>query len=158
MNRPATSAIIGGMGDEVLIAWMRLARLPGVGPVLARRLLAAFGGPAAILDASPAALAAVEGIGTKTASLIRAGAAATRVEAQRELDRARHHGIGVLALEDPGYPAALRTIHDPPLVLYVRGEMQRGIRRRSAWWGRGNARCTGARWRVALVGRWRRQG
>jgi DNA processing protein len=113
------------MKDEQILAWLRLARLPGVGPVLARRLLGALGSPQAVLEAEPARLASVEGIGTKTASAIRAGAAGTLEEARRELELARGAGVTLLALDDPAYPQALASIHDPPLVLYVRGTLER---------------------------------
>ncbi len=46
------------------------------------------------------------------------------VEAARnELERARRHGASVLTLEDEGYPSLLRASSDPPLLLYVRGEL-----------------------------------
>jgi DNA processing protein len=107
------------------LPWLRLARLPGVGPVLARRLLAAVGSPQAILDASPALLASIEGIGRKTASQIRTAAPQTLAPAQRELAAAHAAGVTLLPLDHPDYPLALKTIHDPPLVLYVRGTILR---------------------------------
>lgn len=115
----------GGMDEGQVLAWLRLARLPGVGPVLARRLLGALGSPGAVLEADPSRLASVEGIGTKTASMIRAGVAGTLEEAKRELELARGAGVTLLTLEDPAYPQALASIHDPPLVLYVRGTLER---------------------------------
>lgn len=47
-------------------------------------------------------------------------------EASRELERARRSGFGILTLEDAGYPALLRVLSDPPLVLYVRGRLTPG--------------------------------
>jgi DNA processing protein len=109
--------------SDHLIAWLRLARLPGVGPVLIRRLLDALGSPEAILDAHPPILASVEGIGTHRASQIVAHAARTEKPARDELALAQEHGVTVVAQDDPRYPPALKTITDPPLVLYVRGEL-----------------------------------
>ena len=43
--------------------------------------------------------------------------------ARDELARAREHGFTLLALDDDRYPPALKTIVDPPTVLYVRGEI-----------------------------------
>ncbi len=111
------------MTAEEILPWLRLARLPGVGPILAGRLLTALGSPAAILDAHPARLAEIEGIGPRTASAIASAAKATLADAQREFDAAINAGFTLLPLHDPRYPAALRTITDPPLVLYVRGKL-----------------------------------
>lgn len=43
--------------------------------------------------------------------------------AEKELDLAKKMGVQVLTLDDPGYPTFLKRIGDPPLVLYVRGEL-----------------------------------
>ncbi|HVO29016.1 MAG TPA: DNA-processing protein DprA [Candidatus Paceibacterota bacterium] len=45
--------------------------------------------------------------------------------AWRELAEA---GIGLVFREEPGFPHALRHIHDPPFALYVRGALPRGKR------------------------------
>jgi DNA processing protein len=50
---------------------------------------------------------------------LRSGRAAERAEAERAASA--RLGIGVVALEDPLYPALLRRIYDPPPILYVRG-------------------------------------
>ena len=109
--------------SDHLISWLRLARLPGVGPVLIRRLLEALGSPEAILAAHPAGLAAVEGIGTHRANQIVTHSARTEKPAREELALAQENGVTVVAQDDPRYPPALKTITDPPLVLYVRGEL-----------------------------------
>ncbi|MGN6371170.1 MAG: DNA-processing protein DprA [Phycisphaerae bacterium] len=109
--------------SEHLIAWLRLSRLPGVGPVLIKRLLEALGSPEGILEAHPAGLASVEGIGTFRANQIMAGRGASEKWAREELQRAQEHGVTVVAGDDPRYPPALKTIPDPPVVLYVRGEL-----------------------------------
>src|SRR5712692_6479928 len=43
--------------------------------------------------------------------------------AHDELARTVTAGAGILSLEDPAYPPQLKQIYDPPLVLYVRGNM-----------------------------------
>jgi DNA processing protein len=50
---------------------------------------------------------------------LRSGRAAAR--ADLESAAARRMGIGLLAIDDPQYPALLRRICDPPPVLYFRG-------------------------------------
>ena len=54
-------------------------------------------------------------------AVLRTGQAAARAE--NEGAAAARLGITVIALGDPLYPALLRRIFDPPLVLYVRGTL-----------------------------------
>jgi len=111
------------LDQEKTLAWLKLARVYGLGPVLGARLLAAFGSAAAVLDASPGSLRRVDGIGDKTAAAIADPAAkrAAAEAARRDLDRCLETGLDVLTLDDPLYPNPLRSISDPPLVLFVRG-------------------------------------
>jgi DNA processing protein len=106
-----------------ILGYLRLTRLRGVGPILVKRLLDALGSPEAILTAHPATLAAVEGIGTVKANQIVASAPESLAFARDELARAAEQGITLLTLADPAYPPALKTIHDPPTVLYVKGRL-----------------------------------
>ena len=111
------------MSDLSVISWLRLARLPGVGPVLIKRLLDVLGSPEAILAAHPATLAGVEGIGSIRANQIVSHAAQTEKPAIEEFQKTRDRGITLLPQCDAAYPPALKTITDPPLLLYVRGKL-----------------------------------
>lgn len=57
-------------------------------------------------------------------ALLASGAAHEHAEA--ELRRASGLGVRIVGLDEPDYPALLREIHDPPLVLYVRGSLIAG--------------------------------
>ena len=103
-----------------LSACLRLHLAAGVGAVTFRRLREAFGSAEAALQAGPGAWRGVEGVGPKTAAAI---AAVTEQDVQDELARAAEKDVQVLCLDDDAYPAALKTIYDPPAVLYVRGEL-----------------------------------
>lgn len=46
--------------------------------------------------------------------------------ARSELSRARDLGVRLLTPDDSGFPLRLRSIPDPPLVLYLRGELASG--------------------------------
>ncbi len=50
--------------------------------------------------------------------------AARDFSAVRELEKCAAQNIRCLALTDPGYPAILREIADPPLILYIRGHFE----------------------------------
>jgi DNA processing protein len=103
-------------------ALLALNLLPKIGPVRVRRLLDYFGSPEDILKAPKDALLRVSGVGPETAGIIAAWE--SQVDLAREEKRILEMGLTVLLREDPCYPEALREIYDPPLLLYVRGEIR----------------------------------
>jgi DNA processing protein len=103
---------------EALIA---LNLIEHVGPVRARLLLEHFGEAPPILAASKSALLRVRNIGDETAEAI-ANWERT-IDLAGELKRISDFGCRVLIQSDEHYPAMLREIYDPPLVLYVKGEL-----------------------------------
>lgn len=102
-----------------LLAEVRLAMTPGVGPRTRANLIAAFGSAEAILNAGGQQLSSVDGVGPKLAAKL---LIANEIDAEGELIRARESGIAALAISDPSYPKPLVEIHDPPGVLFKRGE------------------------------------
>lgn len=107
--------------DEALLDVLRLALVPGVGPKLRQALLAHFGSVAAILAAPPSALRDVPGIGPKLSRAI--AAAHDDTTAIEQLTAARREQIDVVTESSGRYPRSLREIHDPPAVLFVRGQL-----------------------------------
>src|SRR5664279_4277849 len=103
---------------EALIA---LNLIEGVGPVRARSLIEHFGGAPAILSASRHELLRVRNIGDDTAEKISGWEKS--IDLAGELKRIADFGCHVLISSDENYPASLREIYDPPLVLYVKGEL-----------------------------------
>jgi len=103
---------------EALIA---LNMIEHVGPVRLRRLLEQFGEPAAILSASKRALLQVHGIGEEVAEAISNWEGG--VDLGAELKRIQEFGCHVVTQQDDEYPESLRQIYDPPIVLYVKGQM-----------------------------------
>ena len=92
-----------------------------VGPVRLRHLLDFFGAPEAILNASKSQLLAVHGIGQDTATAIANWE--TTIDLAAELKRVADFGCHILISSDEEYPASLRQIYDPPIVLYVKGKL-----------------------------------
>jgi DNA processing protein len=84
--------------------------------------LAFFGSIDAILGASAASLARVEGVGEKTAEKIFRSKSDFDVE--KELELADKFGVCVIDLTDDRYPAALKKIYDPPPVIYIKGDVR----------------------------------
>ena len=107
---------------EELRSWIRLSLEPGLGPAQARNLLAAIGLPQEIYALSAASLAKF--VPYDLARQIKQ-APTDQILASIEntlawLEQAQHH---LLTLADPSYPRALLDIHDPPLLLYVNGDL-----------------------------------
>ncbi len=118
MIEPASSQL---HADGVAFrAAMRLALISGVGPRIRRALLDRFGSAQTVLAAAPSDLREVKGVGATL--LKRILDAETDIDVDAELARCHQHGIRVLVEDDDAYPRPLRDIHDPPGVLFVRGE------------------------------------
>jgi len=104
-----------------LRAYVRLHLAEGIGAVLFRRLVDAFGGAAEALAAGRAGWLRVEGIGRKLAAAIEA-VGDEQIDA--ELAEAEARGVTILCDADEAYPAALKSIYAYPPVLYVRGRLE----------------------------------
>jgi DNA processing protein len=107
---------------DSLLDTLRLSMVPGVGPIARRALIARFGSPAAVLDASVTELRQVSGIGAKLASAI--AEARNTQDAEAELAACRQSAIEVIVESDPRYPPLLSEIPDPPGTLFVKGDLQ----------------------------------
>lgn len=110
--------------DEIA-AWLRLLETPQVGRESARRLLAAFGSPQAVLAASEARRKEVIGAAAARA-LSQAGDGhdallRLTLEWLAQTDGPQRH---LVSLGDPDYPAALLETPDPPLLLYAIGRVE----------------------------------
>ena len=102
-------------------AFIALNMIEGVGPVRARTLLEHFGEAPKILSAPKSQLLRVRNIGEETADAIVSWEKS--VDLAGELKRIADFGCHVLISSDENYPPSLREIYDPPLVLYVKGEL-----------------------------------
>ncbi|MFA5145391.1 MAG: DNA-processing protein DprA [Candidatus Omnitrophota bacterium] len=128
-----------------LEALIGLNLVSDIGSIRLNKLLEFFHKPENILKASPEELTAVSGIGEKTAHKIRS---LKKEELDKEFSLAKKHGLKILTLDDSGYPENLKNIPDPPIVLYVKGELKAedkfsiGIvgSRRASFYGLDNAR------------------
>jgi DNA processing protein len=104
--------------------WLQLSLTDGIGPVLARRIIDAAGSVDAACDASVALLRQVEGIGAAKASHIYSALRQALPAVEAELTLARRLGLSIVCPDDETFPVLLRTIHDPPLALYVKGAFE----------------------------------
>lgn len=101
--------------------WLGLIAIPSVGPARLKQLIAFFGGPRQAWDANASHLKkaglperAIDQIITQR-NKIRLTELVRRLEASQ---------ARLIALDDPEYPEALRTLNDAPPLLFMRGNLQ----------------------------------
>ena len=104
--------------------WLQLSLTDSVGPVLARRMIEAAGQVEAACDAPVALLRNIEGIGAAKASRIHQSLREAQAAADSEMTLAARMGIRIICPDDDAFPVLLRTIHDPPLALYLKGAFE----------------------------------
>lgn len=102
-------------------ATIALNMIEGLGPVKVRALIDVLGSPSALFDPDVSDLRMVKGFGSKLSKQVLARR--YEVDIEGELRRAKELGVRILTSLDDEYPESLKTIYDPPLVLYVRGEI-----------------------------------
>ncbi|HOL73244.1 MAG TPA: DNA-processing protein DprA [Bryobacteraceae bacterium] len=106
---------------EEELDWLALTLVPGLGARTAGKLLARFRTPREVLRASRTELEA-SGIAGSVAQSIASGCSYEDAAAQQE--KMLQAGAVLVTLADPRYPARLREIFDPPIVLFARGRTE----------------------------------
>lgn len=104
--------------------WIALNSLPDVGPAALRRALEQCGDAAEVAYRIPASV--FRELSRRSAPAqekIVEARRGLRRRAERELARCRRLGIRPMPWGDPAYPAALREIADPPLLIYLKGNL-----------------------------------
>ena len=97
--------------------WLRLWRVPGIGPTAFNKLLARFGSPEAALAASESAWREA-GLTDRQISPFSHRDACI----DADLEWLESSGNGVLLLDSPKYPERLRQIPTPPPLLFTHGD------------------------------------
>jgi DNA processing protein len=115
-----TPASETGSTDDEQLHWLALKLLPGLGTRRAVQLIERYRTPQAIFRASVSELEG-EGVSASVARSIASGC--TFEEAVDQRQRMLDYGAVLLPLTDSRYPARLREIFDPPLVLFARGRL-----------------------------------
>lgn len=126
-----------------LRGWLHLAFTDGIGPVCAARLLEAFHTPESILAAAGEKLARAGLRPAQVRSLLAADPAREAL-IQKTLAWAATDGHQILTRADPDYPSLLAHIHDPPVVLFLKGDRRWLARPMLAMVGSRNATLHGS--------------
>ena len=107
-----------------LADWIALNMIRGIGPRTANLLLDCFGSPANVFASSRETLLAE---GLKPATIEQLHDTEILDKAQAEIERLEAMGAQVVTLADDTYPLMLREIYDPPIALYVQGNLNSAL-------------------------------
>ena len=95
--------------------------VPGIGPRLFAELVETFGSPSGVLEAAPAKLREIPGVGSTLVNAIVSAKDSANVQEQMEI--CRQHEIQLLEQGHDDYPAPLAEIYDPPAILFCQGKL-----------------------------------
>ncbi len=109
-----------------LTDWIALNMVRRIGPRTANLLLDQFGSPSGVFTASRHDLV---GAGLKPDTISELHESGILDKAGAEIERLEQMGARVITIDDEDYPPLLREIYDPPIALYVRGDLQRACER-----------------------------
>ena len=124
------------MDRETLKYWLALNMVVGVGRTLFHRLVQGLGSPREVFSASRSDLLRIQGIGDKIVGEIKRFDVDSAAE--RELRLANNNEeLRILTLESEEYSPLLKSIYDPPPILYIKGKPLNSIG--SAFGGGGDA-------------------
>ncbi|MCF8110285.1 MAG: DNA-processing protein DprA [Desulfobacteraceae bacterium] len=106
-------------GRDRLDPWVALRHIPGVGPLIFKRLLDRFGSPENVFAATRHELGKIEGLAEKSINAVMhkdfSGAA------KSDASFCKKSGCRIITLDDEEYPDRLAAIPDPPPYLYALG-------------------------------------
>lgn len=108
------------MHTQELFCQITLSFIPQIGPITARNLIAHFGSAEAVLKATPAQLAEVNGIGPATIAEFK-DISIPLALAEKEVHWALDQGVEIISFRDEQYPERLRENADAPIILYFKG-------------------------------------
>jgi DNA processing protein len=103
-----------------MIPWIALNMVEGLKPIHRASLLKTFGSPEGIFRLGEMELTAAPEVKPDLAFKI---AHFDLRDAERESKKATELGVQIFCFNEDRYPALLKTIPDPPVVLYVRGSL-----------------------------------
>ncbi|HMF92199.1 MAG TPA: DNA-processing protein DprA [Candidatus Angelobacter sp.] len=108
-------------GTSNTLYWLALALTPGLGPTRGRKLVEHF---SKVEDIFQASLTELEALHLQAQSAQHIALGKSLELAHEEYAKAVAAGIRILSREDQDWPSRLSEIYDPPLVLYVRGNVE----------------------------------
>jgi DNA processing protein len=118
---PNTTKPAPALSKEDELHWLALCLIPGLGTVRAGKLIERYHSPQAIFRASRSELES-RGLAGSVAQTIASGC--TFDDAVEQQQKMLEAGAVLVPISDAAYPARLREIFDPPIVLFARGRLE----------------------------------
>ena len=100
---------------------LRLNMISGIGTITYRRLIDYLGSVKTILDCPKSTLEKIPGVGPKIAARIVNGSKAADVD--KEIKLAEKNNVKIVPFTSDQFPHNLKKIYDPPLLLYIKGDI-----------------------------------
>ncbi len=107
------------MGFDEYASRIALTMIPGIGPVISKRLVMHCGSAEAVFREKKKNLGVIQGIGVVTARLL--SDKECRKKAEAEYKRIEANGIQMLYFTEKEYPSRLKHCYDSPPLLYYKG-------------------------------------
>src|SRR3989344_2526270 len=107
--------------QDSLKYWLALKQIYALGPIAWKKLLTHFTDPAEIWHASQHKLSETR-LPKKIVDLVISER--SRISPERCLERLNKNTLSVVTITDKAYPTLLKTIYDPPPVLFYRGDVR----------------------------------
>ena len=98
-----------------------LNMIEGLGSMRVQKLLGHFTSLERIFEAHEKDFLSVDNIGKRITSNIIQGI--KKIDIKKEIDLIKKHNVKVITFLDKAYPKNLKNIYDPPMVLYLKGEV-----------------------------------
>ncbi len=109
------------LGAGGLLYYIAIEQIPGVGSILAKRLIAYCGSAEAVFTEKQKSLQKIPGVGDMLSREIVQQNVLQRAE--QELKYIEKNNIAALCYTDDNYPERLRQCEDSPVVLFVKGNI-----------------------------------
>lgn len=104
-------------------AWLNLSLTDGLGASGCRQLAEHFNGAVNAVAAKTAEIMATPNIKTRALERFITTRGKNSVEADRQIDMADRNGVHLVTMDDPCYPGLLKRIYNPPVLLFVKGDV-----------------------------------
>lgn len=101
--------------------WLQLSLTDGLGPILTRRIVDAAGSAEPACRADIDLLNNIDGIGLSKSHKIAHALREAARQVDSELERVAARGLRLICPDDEDFPPLLRSIPDPPTVVYLWG-------------------------------------
>ena len=139
------------MNESSLRNHIAITLIKGIGPILAKNLIAYLGSEEAVFNENSATLEKIPGIGSTLAKMIFEQAPEALKLADRELEYIQSHHIQALLYSEKEYPFRLKECEDSPIVLYYDGSINLNNGHFIAFVGTRNPTDYGRNWCQSII-------